>query len=485
MENKKVFNFLRTFSKRQLNRFEDYLNSPYFNKSEELCFIYEVVKKYISSSSQKSFAEYLKKYQPTNKKPISTTNLDKYLSRIFQFVLDFVGMEKLKEKAFLKSSLLMEYLIEGDELSMFDKIYMKTKKVLEKEKLSNQNLYDKFALEKQKANYLSTYDTERKGKQNLQEFSDTLDQFYLTQKYDVEILKIARQNVIQLNYNYYLIDKLNYILKDSKKPYNELFQLQNQVYNLIDSNEQISLSSLNNFCQNLLIISNQLEEHIAYNMGQFLRNNVRKAFQSKDEAYYKYCFKLNNKLLDKGLLHYKGNIFAPTFKNVIDEGLRINKLEWCNEFVDNNNSKIIPEKIRPDIANYARARIKFFAGDLEEARDFIRTLKFKDIIYKFALKRLEIMIYYELEEYLILDSLIGSFRVSLTPNRFLLLKKDKKDVNNRFANYVNKLLKIKQSSLKTKAKSLNSLLTEINADTIVDQFWFEKKIQEAIEYCTS
>jgi len=480
LEDKKVFKFLHTFNKRQLNRFEDYLNSPYFNKSEELCFIYGVAKKYVSSSSPKDFAEYLKKHQPTNKKLISTTNLDKYLSRIFQFALDFVCMEKLKDKAFLKSSLLMEHLIDGDELGMFDKVYKKTKADLEKEKLSNQNLYNKFALEKQKANYLSINNSERKGGQNLQEFSDSLDQFYLTQKYDVETLKIARQNIIQLNYNYHFIENLNFILKDSKNPQNELLQIQNRIYNLITGNEQISLSSLNNFCQSLLNIADKLEDHIAYNMGQFIRNNMNKAFQLKDEAYYKYCFNVNNKLLAKGLLHYKGHVFAPTFKNVIDVALYINELDWCKNFVYKYQQYIIPKRLRLDIANYANAKMKFYAGNLEDSRKFIQTTQFRDIYYKFSVRKLELMIYYELGEYLYLNSLINSFKVALTPLRSSYVQKNEENANKKFLYFISKLIKSKEVNSNFKDQYLINLTNEINNNSVTDKFWFLKKIQEAM-----
>jgi len=114
----------------------------------------------------------------------------------------------------------------------------------------------------------------------------------------------------------------------------------------------------------------------------------------------------------------------------------------------------------------------------------VQTLKFKDIYYKFALRRLEIMVYYELEEFLYLESLINSFRVALTPGRLTQLKKEKKEVNNKFLYYINKLLKIYQRPKGEKIENLNQLLHEVNNDAIVDQLWYSKKIQEAIKNFT-
>jgi len=336
VEERKVFKFLSTFSKRQLNRFEDYVNSPYFNKSEELCFVYVITKKYVLSSNNKNYFDYFQKELTKDKKETTQKNLDKYLSRIYLLALNFVVQEKLKEKEFLKKSLLMEHLIDWDELGMFDKVYQKSKIALGKEKLSYTNLMNRYLLERQKADYLSVNATNREGKQNLQETSDSLDQFYLAQKYNLEILKLSMETVLKLEYNYYLIENINVLIKEDY-PKNELLKLQYQIFNIISNDENLTQNRLSSICDNLLEIASLLEEHIAYNIGQFLRNCIRRVFNLKNEAFYKYCFQLNNKLLEKGLLFYQNNIFASTFKNAIDEALNINELDWCEQFL-----KIMP-----------------------------------------------------------------------------------------------------------------------------------------------
>jgi len=481
MDDRKIFKFLKTLSKRQLNSFEDYVSSPYFNKSEELCFVYVISKKFVLSDTNKNYFDYFKKEFIKAKKVITQKNLDKFLSRIYLLALDFVSQEKLKEKEFLKSSLLMEHLIDRDELSMFEKIYKKAKTTINKQKLSYINLMQKYLLESRKADYLSKNATSRKEKQNLQEVSDALDQFYVTEKYNLEILKLSMREINNYEYKSYFIEEINRSINQEFTSSNFLLNLSQLSYNFIKANTEEKKKIFDTILKKLLERTDELEEYVVYNMGQFLRNQVWRVFQIKDEVYYKYCFKLNKKLLLKGILHYKGNLFASTYKNLVDVAISINELDWCEKFVLKYSKKIAPKKIGMDISNYANARIKFYSGNLEEARSFIQTLQFNDIYYKFAVRRLEIMIYYELKEYLYLESLINSFRVALTPNRINYLKKEIQDINKKFLNYMSKLLKSKQMPRIDKNIFLENLLIEINNDTLLHQSWFMKKIQEVVK----
>lgn len=480
MEDKKVFKFLCTFSKRQLNRFEDYVSSPYFNKSEELCFIYEIVKKYILSNSSKSFQEYFIKQLPKNKNPLSASNLDKYLSRIFQFALDFVAMEQYKEEGFLKQNLLMNHLLRGDELKMFDKIYNRTKSTLNKEKLSYPNLLNRYLLERQKANYLSVNATSRKGKQNLQETSDALDTFYLAQKYNLELLKLSMETVINDKFSYYLIDIINNNLDDKFIENGRIFNFLQKAYNFIKYDSKKKVEIFEDLCTYLYENAHVIEEDIKFNFTIILRNEAWRLFGQKNKPYYEFIFNLNKTLIEKNLIYYNDGLFATLYKNIFDVAIRVNQLDWCNTFIETNKNKIIPVLQAPDIINYSKARLKFYSKNYKETIDFIKNLNFTDLYYKLAVRRLEIMVFFELKEYLHLESLINAFRVTLTPQRSTNLHKQHRKINKNFISCVTKLIKINQSASEVKKKYSFELKKDLNDTSIPHQIWLSKKIKEAV-----
>ena|GEM_PF-3204351 len=476
MEDKKVFKFLSTFGKRRLNHFEDYINSPYFNKSEELCYIYKIVKKYILSSSKKSFQAYFEHQLPKNKKPVAATNLDKYLSRIYLLALDFVAQEKLKEKAFLKSSLLMEHLIDGDELKMFEKVYAKTKVVLNKEKLSYQNLYNKYLLEEQKANYLSLINDDKKNRSNLQETSDALDQFYLAQKYYLEIAKVNIEKLTNQKFNYLLIEQLDQILNDETNDNDILLVLLIRIYRFIAYNKstKTDFETIKNL---ILKCRDNVDEEISYNLSILVKNILHNIFNGKTKEYTEYSFLFNKQLLETGLLFYRGELYLSVFKNILELGILNNELEWCKDFVYKHSDKLTPQHIAIDMKNYALARLEFYSGNYETARNNLVKTNFSGIDFRLAVMRLEIMIFYEMKEYFFLESLINKFRVALNPKRSQQLSEIHRELNKTFINWVAKLMKLQTNFSTLNFEELKNLLESV---AVPNKPWLSKKIQEAI-----
>ena len=57
MYNSKLYSILEHFNKYEQNRCRKYIQSPYFNKAQELIDLYEIFIKRINSTSQRSFTK--------------------------------------------------------------------------------------------------------------------------------------------------------------------------------------------------------------------------------------------------------------------------------------------------------------------------------------------------------------------------------------------------------------------------------------------
>ncbi len=476
MENRKVFKFLKTLSKRQLNHCEDYVNSPYFNKSEELCFIYTICKKYVLSNSNKNYYNYFESHFSKEKKTISQKNLDKYLSRIYLLALDFVGQEKLKEKEFLKSSLLMEHLIDGDELNLFDKIYGKAKAELSKEKLSFDNLTNKYLLQRLNADYESIKNEDKINKSNLQQTADTLDDFYLCQKYYLELAKKNIENITNQKFDYHLIDPIDENIKTGQINKNVLLNLLVNIYRFKSSINPtlVEFESIKNI---VIKNKNQINDDLCYNLVILLKNMLYRVFKGKNKTYTKYIFTLYRQFLENGLFFHKGKMYLSVFKGVVDLGILNDELEWTKNFVKEHSMKLTPKNISIDMKNYALARLEFYEGNYELAQNYISEANFVGVNFKLALLRLEIMIYFELKEYVYLESLIKKFRVAIIPKRSKQLSEIHRELNKTFINWISKLIKIKTNANKV---NLNGIENEFEPIAVPNKLWLSKKIQEAI-----
>ena len=81
-----------------------------------------------------------------------------------------------------------------------------------------------------------------------------------------------------------------------------------------------------------------------------------------------------------------------------------------------------------------------------------------------------------MNEFFYLESLVSAFRVAIIPKRSKRLSQVNRDLNKRFINWVNKLLKIK-TDVDSKDKNL---LVQIEAAFTPNKTWLTKKIKEAI-----
>lgn len=474
MINRKILTFLKSLSKKELGKFELYLQSPYFNQSEEITFIYHHLKEFISVKNKNlSFDEYLNNKLPKEKKAISKVNLDKYLSRINKFLLDFISMEQFRSNEFDKNAALIKYLIEKDELQLFDKTYNKTKTILDKEKISFQNYLNRFLLERQKTNYLSVHSVSRKGKQNLQETDDALDDFYLTQKFNLAIIKKTRERSNNEKYNYEFTDILhNYLNKNQNSLLNMLYQ----AYYVIFDQHVNKKKSFKKLCTFFNEKADQLDEIVAYNFGVLILNQAKDVL--KNDEHYPFIFELYKIQLKNNILYYKGKLFDTLFKNIVDVATRLNELDWCEKFIEENSDKIIPKEQAKDITNYCKARLSFFKGKYEITRDFIQTLHFNDIYYKMAVRRLEIMVYVELKEDIYLESLVNAFRVSLTPERSPNLSAKHRDLNKTFINFIVKILKLSNGLDSINLEEINKINTNLKTKNVVNKIWLQNKLDQ-------
>ncbi len=481
MANRKIVAFLQSLTKKELGKFELYLQSPYFNQSDEICFIYEQLKNYIQKKTNEelSFEDYLNRHLPKNKKAITKVNLDKYLSRIYKFLLDFIAMEQFRSNEFDKHSALMEFLIEKDELQLFDKIYKKTKTILNKEKISFQNYLNQFLLERQKTNYLSVHSSNRKGNQNLQETDDALDEFYLTQKFNLAIIKKTRQQTNNENYTYNFIDVVYKYLKEHQNENNKLLVILSQAYKVLFNLQDDDKDDFKMLSNTLNENTEDLDEVIAYNFGLLICNLARHVYKN-DNKCFAILFELYKIQLANNILYYKGNLFDTVFKNIVDVATRLKELDWCEKFINENSNKIIPKKHAKKITDYCKARLSFFSGKYEATRDFLQTLHFDDVYYKMAVRRLEIMVYFELKEYVYLDALINSFRVYLTPERSLNLSDTHRTLNKRFVIFISKILKLYRNSNSINFKDVKQIKFDLKQQNLTNKIWFEEKLNELI-----
>ena len=199
---------------------------------------------------------------------------------------------------------------------------------------------------------------------------------------------------------YYAFKALQDLANESD--FEQLKQLINDNWPLFPTNEMRDIYLLAiNFCIRKL------------NKGQ--RNYIREAFE-----LYKSGF-------EREVLLEDGQLSRFTYKNVLMLAMGLEEWDWASHFLE-AYKQYLPEHQRENIYTYNLAIYHFRKPDYDKAMRLLHTVELKDVLYALDARRMLLRMYYELEEYDALESLLDSFATYI---------RRQKDIGYHRENYLN------------------------------------------------
>ena len=155
-----LFELLSTFSKSEMRKFEEFLRSPYHNKSKKLIKAFQFIKKYYPDFKQdKLTLQNIHNFIDPRKKFHAPT-MRNVLSDMYVHALRFVSVQNyLSDNQFSYADVLVE-MNQRKLLSLFDNYIKKIKQVIDGTKrLSTDLLFERFKINIQRINkeFLSTH----------------------------------------------------------------------------------------------------------------------------------------------------------------------------------------------------------------------------------------------------------------------------------------------------------------------------------------
>ena len=113
--------------------------------------------------------------------------------------------------------------------------------------------------------------------------------------------------------------------------------------------------------------------------------------------------------LEKEIFLENGVLSRFTFKNVVTAGLNLQEFEWVENFIK-NYSGFLDEKHQENFVHFYKARLFFEQGSYDKAMRLFAQSDYDDILMTLNARTMLLKMYYELNEFDALDSLIESMR---------------------------------------------------------------------------
>jgi len=405
-----------SLNRKECKKFEDYLNSPYFNKrNKTLTKLYlQILKDF--KTGNKVYCE-----DKLTKKVYGKLNKRKYkfdLQKLREHFERFIALQHGEENSLKFEQFILEDYLQRADGRFFEKKYDQIKKRLNRKPKGLYYYQHSFAIEALLDHYIKRYSDKRVGDTNLQAVSDAADQDFLLKKLCCLVLMRNRQNIATTNYNFgFKLYVLDYFKNDPKIE-EPLIKLLYYAYEILSgTDKENALQKLN---EQLGQSDQRVTKDIIILLFTILQNNL-KFFTSQQRELHQQLFNLYDVLLKQNYIQTNGMLPVTFFKNIVSTGLELDKHNYVENIIEQYKNKLSPDKIANEAYAYNRAKFLIYKGEPGKASELIKNVNFKDAIFKIDLKCLQIMLFYDLEEHNLLEASINAFNVALTPHRLPII----------------------------------------------------------------
>ena len=187
-------------------------------------------------------------------------------------------------------------------------------------------------------------------------------------------------------------------------------------------------------------------------------------------SYFQQVMALYRSGLEQGYLLRNGVLSRFTYHNIVSTALQIEDIGYAEAFIEQWTEKL-ERRYRDRMYNFSRAKIAYAGQRYEEALPLLQQANYHDLLLNLGARTLLLKIYYELEEWEVLQSHLDAF------SSYLRRKPGISYHRTNYRNlirYTRRLLKIQSSN----PKESEALLKSIEAEgTLTEKEWLMKQLE--------
>lgn len=488
MHNNSLLEILRTFTPEELKKFDDFVNSPYFNKKSFVTALFKHIKKYYPEFKSPRL-ERVKVWKALY--PDKEYNYGIFKNLVFD-------LTKLAERFIsLESSFLNKTGTEFNLLNascdrklsgLFKTYYNITDKALKKSYNSqklNAESYFHFMYKTQLLKFYHNLEYESNPKiiDELEKHCEYLVSNILimllrsytnvisfSQDYDFDIQKNIVGIFLRNSDSSGLLEDIAILLKNRS---GEIYNVLNIYYKVfkthIDGYKLVDYLELKkNITEHSRSLSKDDKQYVYINMIQILDKINDNDFNKPKE--FTEIFKMRIK--DNTILNQEGGLSPIAFISCIQNACTDEDSKFIGE-ITSGFQKYLPDNLKENLIKFSDAHLYFLDNEFNKSLEKILSVDYDLFIMKYYLKNLQMMNFYELNDYNSFLSSLDAFKHFLSKNKSVTERW--KSNQALFSNYMNRLFKLKE---KPDGHELKKLKNEIINSSPHKKQWLLKKANE-------
>lgn len=456
MENTKLIKLLKTFSKSEIIRFRDFVNSPYYNKNQNVIKLCEIVLNYYPGFDPEECNEENIFRLMFIKEKYNYFKIKNIISDLYQLSSLFLKLTAVEKKGIENEIALLNELHERK----LDNLYLFKEKQINKY-FNETTVKDEFF-------YQSYYQLSRVNTSHFK-FIKTGYSFDLIQKefdiyvrYTLIVLlrnyakMLTNKNHGNIQFDMKMFEQVWDYIKEMEFEDNPSCRIYKQIIALELSRDEKDYREL---LRSKEKYSGILSVEDVYYI--LLVANSFAAYRLKlgDESYYKDRFSTFRELIDRKI-QVPEYILYVNFINSYTAACMIDEFDWAEDFLRLFQNGISPEEERINTINYCRAFRAYRLKEYDKALEYFSQTSFKLFLMKVMVKSYTVRIYFEQNLYDQTFSAIDAFRHYLKSEK--LIAEEQKIAHYEFLKFLSDLTKLKSGGLINKKDvNINLLMKQI------------------------
>ena len=402
----KALRIITSLNRDELNSFEKFVQSPFFNKSKDVVKLFNSVKKYHPDfeNPKLSFEKIYAKLYPGKKYTEGTIrNLFSELGNLAEKFLAHVNYENSFEYG--------QSILNETNARSLDKEFEKNyKKYYERNEIKEDALYrknlNKCLLESEMWRYTQRLNIEfsKSARNSIYESLTVffLNEFFLAQSYQVNVTNWYKgqeeYNIVDTFFEFTDVDAIITRMKKNKSAYYEDIKLP---YYLALAAQNKDGKFYENFEIAYKIFNEQIDgmtKQTQVRLYIMIINIINMYIKASDRNLSKIKFILNKEMIEKEIaLDEHGKLPAFLFSHTILNAIAASEIEWGKDFLENKIDTIDDDaKSKADIYNYYKAKFLSLDKKYIESNEVLLKISKEDNTFKSDAKVLRLINYYEL-----------------------------------------------------------------------------------------
>lgn len=462
IKDSKLINLLASFTAREVDEMEKFVNSPFFNTSEQLKEFWKLLKndypEFKNLSKEKIFDHFYESEEYKDKK------VRDILSRMLELCREFITHAELQKNSFLKNKLQMKRYTELYLVNHYNSRKKEIEKYINNKILIDDDyLFEQYTFTELDRNFKEIFEFGNYEEANDELLKNEYDDFLNYSIYKIlyytlifAIGKYTTNKEINFEFSEFVYSFLKKYPRDKYPVFGllvlilDLYKTENEKFSLKDVEIYTEIISTLDFYKDNINRSLKIIIYV------YLVNYTRvKSLGTKnyfsDEFYRLLKFVYENNLYPRKGKYLQDSIYIF----IATEALFRKDFIWAEEFIEKFKSDLKPE-LRMNAYIFCMANLNYRKSNYSEALKYLVKVQIGDFTYQLKVKNLQVKIHFELGDYEMCRNVIDSFRHFLGS-----VKELPEFIKVRFMNYINFTARLSKSGLEETSKGLYEAAEEI------------------------